>query len=126
MAYARYATTINANAEAKQILENGRKAAAAGDTNVWNHCSDDCHLIFYRYCNNSRLTESTDRLRSGISIFSNQYSQETGIQSQIDDEHQTIFNAYQNGEIEKAVEMMKSHLNDSLAYALSFLPEEDV
>ncbi|MBN2948071.1 MAG: hypothetical protein JTJ20_12655, partial [Blautia sp.] len=25
--------------------------------------------------------------------------------------------------IEKAVEMMKSHLNDSLAYALSFLPE---
>ena len=29
----------------------------------------------------------------------------------------------QNGEIEKAVEMMKSHLNDSLAYALSFLPE---
>ena len=126
MAYARYATTINANAEAKQILENGRKAAAAGDTNVWNHCSDEFHLIFYRYCNNSRLTESTDRLRSRISIFSNQYSQETGIQSQIDDEHQTIFNAYQNGEIEKAVEMMKSHLNDSLAYALSFLPEEDV
>ena len=109
-------------AEAKQILENGRKAAAAGDTKVWNLCSDEFHLIFYRYCNNSRLTESADRLRSGISIFSNQYSQETRIQSRIDEEHKAIFDAYQNGEIEKAVEMMKSHLNDSLAYALSFLP----
>lgn len=75
-------------AETKRILEDSRKAAAAGDINVWNHCSDEFHLIFYRYCNNSRLTESADRLRSGISIFSNQYSRETGIQSQIDEEHQ--------------------------------------
>ena len=33
-------------AEAKQILENDRKAAAAGDTKVWNLCSDEFHLIF--------------------------------------------------------------------------------
>ena len=110
-------------AEAKAILESGRKAAKTGDAETWNNCSDEFHLVFYRYCSNSRLTESAERLRSGISIFSNQYSKETVIQTQIDDEHQAIFDAYQNGEIEKAVQMMKSHLDDSLKYALSFLPE---
>ena len=110
-------------AEAKAILESGRKAAKTGDAETWNNCSDEFHLVFYRYCSNSRLTEYAERLRSGISIFSNQYSKETVIQTQIDDEHQAIFDAYQNGEFEKAVQMMKSHLDDSLAYALSFLPE---
>ncbi len=110
-------------AETKLILESGRKAAKTGDAETWNNCSDEFHLVFYRYCSNSRLTESAERLRSGISIFSNQYSKETVIQTQIDDEHQAIFDAYQNGEIEKAVQMMKSHLDDSLKYALSFLPE---
>ena len=110
-------------AEAKAILESGRKAAKTGDAETWNNCSDEFHLVFYRYCSNSRLTESAERLRRGISIFSNQYSKETVIQTQIDDEHQAIFDAYQNGEIEKAVQMMKSHLDDSLKYALSFLPE---
>lgn len=111
-------------AETKAILESGRKAAKTGDAETWNRCSDEFHLVFYRYCSNSRLTESAERLRSGISIFSNQYSKETVIQTQIDDEHQAIFDAYQNGEIEKAVQMMKSHLDDSLKYALSFLPED--
>ena len=110
-------------AEAKAILESGRKAAKTGDAETWNNCSDEFHLVFYRYCSNSRLTEYAERLRSGISIFSNQYSNETVIQTQIDDEHQAIFDAYQNGEFEKAVQMMKSHLDDSLKYALSFLPE---
>lgn len=111
-------------AEVRTILENSRKAADTGDSETWNNCSDEFHLVFYRYCNNSRLTESAGRIRSGISIFSNQYSQETFIQTQIDNEHQAIFDAYQNGEIEKAVQMMKSHLDDSLKYALSFLPED--
>ncbi len=111
-------------AETTDLLEKGRKAAALGDAETWSHCSDAFHLVFYRYCNNSRLTESADRLRSGISIFSNQYSQETRIQTQIDDEHQAIFDAYKDGDIEKAVRMMKTHLDDSLQYALSFLPEE--
>ncbi len=35
-----------------------------------------------------------------IILFANQYSQETQIQTQIDDEHQTIFDAYKNGDIE--------------------------
>ena len=42
-----------------------------------------------------------------IILFSNQYSQETQIQTQIDDEHQAIFDAYKNGDIEKAAQMMK-------------------
>ena len=78
--------------------------------------SDEFYLVFYRYCNNSRLAESAERLRSGISIFSNQYCRETVIQTRIDEEHLAIFQAYKDGDIEKAVQMMKTHLNDSLNF----------
>ncbi|MBN2947681.1 MAG: FCD domain-containing protein, partial [Blautia sp.] len=71
----------------------------------------------------SRLAESAERLRSGISIFSNQYCRETVIQTRIYEEHLAIFQAYKDGDIEKAVQMMKTHLNDSLNYALRFLPK---
>ena len=95
----------------------------AADVQTWNRYSDEFHLVFYRYCNNSRLAESAERLRSGISIFSNQYCRETVIQTRIDEEHLAIFQAYKDGDIEKAVQMMKTHLNDSLNYALRFLPK---
>ncbi|HCO40485.1 GntR family transcriptional regulator [Blautia sp. AF19-1] len=107
-------------AEVTSIFAKGREAAKCGDIKTWNDCSDDFHLVFYRYCNNSRLTESAKRLKSGISIFSNQYSQETAIQTSIDAEHEAIFAAYQNGETEKAVQMMKTHLNDSHALLLKY------
>ncbi len=45
------------------------------------------------------------------------------IQTRIDEEHLAIFQAYKDGDIEKAVQMMKTHLNDSLNYALRFLPK---
>ena len=112
-------------AEAGSILEKGRTAAAEGDADTWNFCSDEFHLVFYRYCNNSRLTESAERLRSGISIFSNQYSRKNTIQAHIDDEHQAIFDACITGHTEKAVQLMKTHLDDSLKYALEFLSEEE-
>lgn len=38
----------------------------------------------------------------------------------IDAEHEAIFAAYQNGETEKAVQMMKTHLNDSHALLLKY------
>ena len=106
-----------------EILEKECAAAKAADVQTWNRYSDEFHLVFYRYCNNSRLAESAERLRSGISIFSNQYCRETVIQTRIDEEHLAIFQAYKDGDIEKAVQMMKTHLNDSLNYALRFLPK---
>ena len=107
-------------AEVTEILEKECAAAKAADVQTWNRYSDEFHLVFYRYCNNSRLAESAERLRSGIS---NQYCRETVIQTRIDEEHLAIFQAYKDGDIEKAVQMMKTHLNDSLNYALRFLPE---
>ena len=99
-------------AEVTEILEKECAAAKAADVQTWN-----------RYSDNSRLAESAERLRSGISIFSNQYCRETVIQTRIDEEHLAIFQAYKDGDIEKAVQMMKTHLNDSLNYALRFLPK---
>ena len=96
-------------AEVTEILEKECAAAKAADVQTWN-----CVKHF---------AESAERLRSGISIFSNQYCRETVIQTRIYEEHLAIFQAYKDGDIEKAVQMMKTHLNDSLNYALRFLPE---
>ena len=44
-------------AEVTEILEKECAAAKAADVQTWNRYSDEFHLVFYRYCNNSRLAE---------------------------------------------------------------------
>ena len=78
-------------------------------------------LIFYDYCANSRLTLAAEKLRSQLTIFSNLYETQAEPQHNIGQMHKQIFEAYKNGEIAKAGDLMKQHLEDSLQYALSCL-----
>lgn len=87
----------------------------------WIECSDNFHLIFYDFCNNSRLKTAAERLRSQLTIFSNAYERQTQPQAEIFEEHEQIFLAYREGNYEKAVSLMKEHLNHSLVYALKSL-----
>ena len=77
--------------------------------------------IFYDYCANSRLTLAAEKLRSQLTIFSNLYETQAESQHNIGQMHKQIFEAYKNGEITKAGDLMKQHLEDSLQYALSCL-----
>ncbi len=111
-------------AEVTEILEKECAAAKAADVQTWNRYSDEFHLVFYRYCNKLQ----TCRIRRTAAkrdflFFPTSTAGETVIQTRIDEEHLAIFQAYKDGDIEKAVQMMKTHLNDSLNYALRFLPK---
>lgn len=91
------------------------------ETERWISYSDHFHLIFYDYCQNSRLTLAAEKLRSQLTIFSNLYEAQSEPQHNIGQMHKLIFEAYKAGEIDKAGELMKKHLDDSLQYALSCL-----
>ena len=84
-------------------------------TERWISYSDHFHLIFYDYCQNSRLTLAAEKLRSQLTIFSNLYETQSEPQHNIGHMHKLFFEAY------KAGELMKKHLDDSLQYALSCL-----
>lgn len=91
------------------------------ETDKWIGYSDHFHLIFYDYCENSRLTLAAEKLRSQLTIFSNLYETQSEPQQKIGQMHRQIFETYKSGDITKAGDLMKQHLEDSLQYALSCL-----
>ena len=64
---------------------------------------------------------AAEKLRSQLTIFSNLYETQSEPQHNIGHMHKLIFEAYKAGDIDKAGELMKKHLDDSLQYALSCL-----
>lgn len=95
--------------------------AATGIQNeAWIENSDRFHLLFYDYCRNSKLKTAAETLRSQITIFSNIYEQQAEPQLQIHDMHTQIYTAYCLGNAEKAAALMRTHLKQSLAYALDY------
>lgn len=91
------------------------------ETRRWIECSDNFHLIFYEFCNNSRLITAAKRLRSQLTIFSNAYERQPQPQIEIFEEHEKIYSSYLQQDYDKAVSFMKEHLNHSLDYALKSL-----
>ena len=79
---------------------------------------------FYEYCDNSRLKNSAERMRSQLSVASYQYEQQTDNRSHIHEEHRAIFASFARGEAEEAAAKMKAHLMHSLVYAQAVWPEQ--
>ena len=87
----------------------------------WQDLSDRFHLIFYDYCQNSRLVHSAQRMRSQMSILAYQYEKQAPKQDLILNEHHMIFRLYEAGDHQGAVAMMKEHLSHSLEFAREML-----
>ena len=87
----------------------------------WQDLSDRFHLIFYDYCQNSRLVHSAERMRSQMSILAYQYEKQAPKQDLILNEHHMIFRLYEAGDHQGAVAMMKEHLSHSLEFAREML-----
>lgn len=83
----------------------------------WLEYSDRFHLIFYDYCQNSRLVHSAERMRSQMSILAYQYEKQAPKQDLISNEHHLIFRLYEAGDYQGAVAMMKEHLGHSFEFA---------
>lgn len=84
----------------------------------WIGYSDDFHLIFYKYCNNTRLTRSAGKLRCQLSVAAYRYENELLIRQSIQKEHEQIYEAFANKDYSQAALLMKKHLTQSMHYAL--------
>ena len=80
--------------------------------------SDQFHLIFYKYCKNSRLVRSAERMRSQMSIAAYQYEKNTDHLIAIHQEHVNIYRSFIYGKYTESSELMKAHMKHSLQYAL--------
>lgn len=107
-----------------QLRENLEACKRETDTKKLLQLSDEFHLLFYEYCDNSRLKNSAERMRSQLSVASYQYEQQTDNRSHIYEEHRAIFASFARGEAEEAAAKMKAHLMHSLVYAQAVWPEQ--
>ena len=107
-----------------QLRENLEACKRESDTKKLLQLSDEFHLLFYEYCDNSRLKNSAERMRSQLSVASYQYEQQTDNRSHIYEEHRAIFASFARGEAEEAAAKMKAHLMHSLVYAQAVWPEQ--
>ena len=89
----------------------------------WVDNSDNFHLLFYRYCGNSRLVSAAQKLRSQLTIFSFRYETDLEAQRAIDACHHDIYAAFSSGNIEQAERLMVEHLQRSLDYAIKALAD---
>ena len=80
-------------------------------------------VITFSRIHNDRIFPllAAEKLRRQLTIFSNLYETQSEPQHNIGHMHRLIFEAYKAGDIDKAGELMKKHLDDSLQYALSCL-----
>lgn len=115
----RYAVNSPRQEELLQELEENLSFTreCALDSPMWQEYSDQFHLIFYKYCQNSRLVRSAERMRSQMSIMAYQYEKQHEKQERILKEHEEIYRLYADGQYENAVRLMKEHLLHSLTYA---------
>ena len=93
-------------------------AASSSEIEHFINLSDEFHLIFYKYCQNSRLTRSAERMRSQMSIAAYQYEKNTDHLTAIHEEHVHIYEAFAAAKYPEASELMKKHMQHSLSYAL--------
>ena len=112
------------HAALKMVLDQTAvQPASAEDVSRWIHFSDQFHLIFYDYCQNSRLTRAAEKLRSQLTIFSNMYEALPETQHEISAWHSSIYEAYASGHTEEASRQMKEHLEQSLIFAREALKD---
>ena len=88
------------------------------ETQEWTTLSDRFHLVFYDYCDNSRLARAAEKQRSQLTILSKMYQTDHAVQKEIEKSHLLIYKAYKNKDYQKAASLMKEHLKQSLEYAL--------
>ena len=94
-----------------QYLEENRQKE-------WAELSDQFHLIFYKYANNSRLQNAAHKLRAQITLLSNLYQLENETLENIQRDHESIYQAIMSEDLDKAISLLRQHLNNDMVYAI--------
>lgn len=101
------------------------RARASIENKLWNYYSDAFHSILYEEARNGRLTDAARKIRIQSTIFSNQYEIKEENRREILKQHEEILNAIRDNRLDRAEDLMRTHVGSSYAKALSILEEEE-
>ena len=101
------------------------RARASIENNYWNYYSDAFHSILYEEAQNGRLTDAARKIRIQSTIFSNQYEIKEENRREILKQHEEILSAIRDNRLDRAEDLMRTHVGSSYAKALSILEEEE-
>lgn len=101
------------------------RARASIENNLWNYYSDAFHSILYEEAQNGRLTDAARKIRIQSTIFSNQYEIKEENRREILKQHEDILSAIRDNQLDRAEDLMRTHVGSSYAKALSILEEEE-
>lgn len=101
------------------------RARASIENNYWNYYSDAFHSILYEEAQNGRLTDAARKIRIQSTIFSNQYEIKEENRREILKQHEDILSAIRENRLDRAEDLMRTHVGSSYAKALSILDAEE-
>lgn len=87
----------------------------------WNKLSDEFHLLFFKYADNSRLSEAAKKIRMQSTILSNAYEELEDNRNEIWNQHNEIFLKLKEGKVEEAEQMLRNHLMSSREKAIDVM-----
>lgn len=106
-----------------QKLEQNVKSSGAllefGNYEKWHPLSDEFHNLMLEYSDNTFLLDASQKVRMHLTVFSTNYEAEDRNRTEIQREHEAIYEVAKAGNDEKALDLMRIHLENSLAKALS-------
>ncbi len=108
----------------RQVQLQAARSLEDGDVEQWEALSDDFHLAFYRFADNSRLNIAAERTRMQFTIFSNAYQRDEENRREIQCEHDQILRYLEAGDDKAAEDALRSHSAASLTKALELLNDK--
>lgn len=100
-----------------QHRKEANAALALSQTSVWEKLSDEFHLLFYKYCQNSRLCVIAEKMRMQLTFFSYRYQKEAPNREQIQKEHETVITLLLKKDLSAAEQALRSHYRTSMMLA---------
>lgn len=103
----------------KALQEEAAACLAEQDSQRWEQLSDQFHLTFYQYANNSRLSETIRKIRLQFSLVSNAYQQIPDNQVEIQQEHDEVLDCLVRNDDVAAEEALRRHFAGSMQKAFA-------
>lgn len=103
--------------ELQNIIEQGNALLAEGKISEWKEYSEEFHVAFYRHAQNYYLNQAAKGVRAKVEVLSCMYYQQVNAEK-INQSHIEIFNLIKEEKFEEAAQLMRTHLQCDMVYAM--------
>ena len=109
--------------ELEQILKKGNALLEAGEIIAWKEYSEQIHTAFYHHAQNEYLNDAAKKVRAKVEVLSCMYYHQSSSVEDINQFHTRIYELIQKRDFDQAADLMRSHLQYDMVYALNAYKE---